>query len=267
LTETVPDILARIVAHKREHPSPAPSVRKQWKRQAEQARAGRRDFRRALAARTPAIIAEIKKASPSKGLLAPDFDPARLARQYAAGGAAALSVLTDEAFFQGSLADLAAARAVCTLPVLRKDFTLDENHVLEAAAGGADAILLIAAILDAGEIRGLSELAAGYGLAALVEVHDERELAKALEAGAEIVGVNNRDLTTFEVTIETSLRLAPHIPPVVLKVSESGIHSARDIERLREAGYQAFLVGEHLMKSADQAAAVRALLDPFPSHG
>ena len=260
MTETVPDVLARIVAHKREHPTPAPGVRKQWERQAEQARAGRRDFRRALAARTPAIIAEIKKASPSRGLLAPDFDPVRLARQYEAGGAAALSVLTDEAFFQGSLADLAAARGVCRLPVLRKDFTLDENHVMEAAAGGADAILLIAAILETGEIRGLAARAAGYGMAALVEVHNELELAKALDAGAEIIGVNNRDLTTFEATLETSLRLAAHIPPGVLKVSESGIRSARDIERLREAGYQAFLVGEHLMKSPDPAEALRALL-------
>jgi indole-3-glycerol phosphate synthase len=237
-------------------------VLKQWERQAGQARSGRRDFRRALAARAPAIIAEIKKASPSKGLLAQDFDAARLARQYEAGGAAALSVLTDEAFFQGSLADLAAARGVCGLPLLRKDFTLYGNHVTEAAAGGADAILLIAAILDAGEIRKLAAMAAGYGMAALVEVHDERELAKALDAGAGIVGVNNRDLTTFEVTLETSLRLAQHIPSGVLKVSESGIRTARDIERLREAGYQAFLVGEHLMKSADPAEAVRALLTP-----
>ena len=235
-------------------------MRKRWERQAEQGRAGRRDFRRALAARTPAIIAEIKKASPSRGLLAADFDPVRLAREYEAGGAAALSVLTDEAFFQGSLADLAAARGVCGLPVLRKDFTLDENDVLEAAAGGADAILLIAAILEAGEICGLAAVAAGYGMAALVEVHNEQELAKALDAGAEIIGVNNRDLTTFEVTLETSLRLASHIPPGVLKVSESGIRSARYIERLREAGYQAFLVGEHLMKSPDPAEAIRALV-------
>lgn len=236
-------------------------MRQQWARQAEQARAGRRDFRRALAARTPAIIAEIKKASPSRGLLAPDFNPARLAGQYEAGGAAALSVLTDEAFFQGSLADLAAARGVCGLPVLRKDFTLDENHVLEAAAGGADAILLIAAILEAGEICDLAAMAAGYGMAALIEVHNERELAKALDAGAPIIGVNNRDLTRFEVTLETSLRLAPRIPSGVLRVSESGIRSARDVERLREVGYQAFLVGEHLMKSPDPAAAVRALVD------
>ena len=236
-------------------------MRKQWERQAEEARAGRRDFRRALAASAPAIIAEIKKASPSRGLLAPDFDPVRLAREYEAGGAAALSVLTDEAFFQGSLQDLAAARGVCGLPVLRKDFTLDENHVLEAAAGGADAILLIAAILETVQIRDLAAVAGRYGMAALVEVHNERELAKALDAGAEIIGVNNRDLATFEVTLDTSLRLAPRIPAGVLRVSESGIGSARDIERLRAVGYQAFLVGEHLMKSPDPAEAVRALVD------
>jgi indole-3-glycerol phosphate synthase len=235
-------------------------VRKQWERQAEELRAGRRDFRRALAAKAPAIIAEIKKASPSRGLLTRDFDPARLARQYEAGGAAALSVLTEEAFFLGNLADLAAARGVCRLPVLRKDFALDENHVTEAAAGGADAILLIAAILESAEIRSLAAMAAGYGMAALVEVHNERELAKALEAGAGIVGVNNRDLSTFEVTLETSLRLAPRIPPGTLKVSESGIRSPRDIQRLRAAGYQAFLVGEHFMKSDDPVAAVRALV-------
>jgi indole-3-glycerol phosphate synthase len=196
-------------------------------------------------------------------LLARDFDPVRLAREYAAGGAAALSVLTDEAFFQGSLADLAAARGVCGLPVLRKDFTLDINHVTEAAAGGADAILLIAAILEIGEIRDLAAAAAAYGMAALVEVHDEQDLAKAIDASAEIVGVNNRDLATFDVTLETSLRLAQRIPAGVLKVSESGISSARDIERLRGAGYQAFLVGEHLMKSADPAAALRELLAPL----
>jgi indole-3-glycerol phosphate synthase len=261
LTETVPDVLARIVAHKREQPAAAPGVLRQWERQAEQARAGRRDFRQALEARTPAIIAEIKKASPSKGLLAPDFDPVRQARQYEAGGAAALSVLTDVTFFQGSLADLQGARGACTLPVLRKDFTLDENHVLEAAAHGADAILLIAAILEAGEIHRLGELAAGYGIAVLVEVHDERDLAKALDAGAGIVGVNNRDLTTFAVSLETSLHLASRIPAGVLKISESGIHSARDIERLRAAGFQAFLVGEHLMKSPDAAAALRTLIE------
>ncbi len=254
--------MARIVAHKRDRPAPAPGVLERWAGQAEQTRVGRRDFRRSLAAVTPAIIAEIKKASPSKGILATDFDPARRACDYAAGGAAALSVLTDEKFFRGCMADLAAARGVCELPVLRKDFTLHENDVTEAAAGGADAILLIAAILETDEIRSLAAAAARFAMAALVEVHDARELAKALDAGAEIIGVNNRDLNTFEVTLETSVRLAADIPSGVLKVSESGIHSASDIERLRAAGYQAFLVGEHLMKSPDPAAAVRALIAP-----
>ena len=262
MTDTVPDILARIVATKREQPAPGEGTRQEWERQAERARSGRRDFQRALSLRAPAVIAEIKKASPSKGVLSSDFDPARLARQYQAGGAAALSVLTDEPFFQGSLADLRAARGACGLPVLRKDFTLEESHVLEAAAHGADAILLIAAILEESQIRGLRERAAAYGMAALVEVHDERELGKALDAGAEIIGVNNRDLNTFEVTLETSLRLAARIPSPVLKVSESGIHSAQDVQRLREAGYQAFLVGEHLMKSGDPAQALRALVTP-----
>ncbi len=237
-------------------------MRERWEWLAQQARPGQRDFRQALGARPPAIIAEIKKASPSKGLLAEHFDPARRAREYAAGGAAALSVLTDETFFQGSLADLAAARGVCDLPVLRKDFTLGESDVLEAAAGGADAILLIAAILDAHLIRDLRAAAGHHGMAALIEVHDERDLAKALDAGADIIGVNNRDLATFEVALETSLHLAPRIPAGILKVSESGIASAGDIERLRAAGYQAFLVGEHLMKSADPAAAIRTLLAP-----
>lgn len=238
----------------------SPGVREQWERQAAAAVSGRRDFRRALSAWTPAIIAEIKKASPSKGLLTQDFAPARLAAQYETGGAAALSVLTDEAFFQGKLADLAAARSACGLPVLRKDFTLGEDDVMEAAAAGADAILLIAAILETAQIRDFAALAAVYRLAALVEVHDEYDLGKAMDAGAEIIGVNNRDLTTFEVTIETSLRLAPQIPAGVLKVSESGIGSPRDIARLRAAGFQAFLVGEHLMKSADPAADLRALV-------
>lgn len=262
MTETVPGILARIVAHKQGNPAPAVSARRQWERQAQLAQAGRRDFRQALVSQPPAIIAEIKKASPSKGLLSPVFDPVLLAQQCSAGGAAALSVLTDEAFFQGSLADLRAARGACGLPVLRKDFTLDESHVLEAAASGADAILLIAAILDVTQIRSLRELAASYFMASLIEVHDDRELAKALEAGAEIIGVNNRDLTSFEVTLETSLRLAPHIPSHVLKVSESGIRSSQDIARLRDVGYQAFLVGEHLMTSGDPAKALRELVAP-----
>jgi indole-3-glycerol phosphate synthase len=212
-----------------------------------------------LEASPPAIIAEIKKASPSKGLLSEHFDPVSIAQAYQHGGAAALSVLTDADFFQGSFEHLNAARAAVRMPVLRKDFTIDSFHVVEAAARGADAILLIAAILETAELLRFRELAAAYQLDALVEVHDDEELAKAIESGARIIGVNNRDLRTFEVRIETSFRLAPVIPAGTLRVSESGIHSAEDIRTLRGAGYQAFLVGEHLMKSPDPAAALEAL--------
>jgi indole-3-glycerol phosphate synthase len=192
-------------------------------------------------------------------VLADSFDPASLARTYMSGGAAALSVLTDRQFFQGSLGDLEAARAAVPMPVLRKDFTLDEFHVIEAAAHGADAILLIAALLEEKDMRRLRELAARYRMAALVEVHDASELESALGSGAEIVGVNNRNLHTFEVTLETSLKLSGKIPPKVVKVSESGIHSRADVKTLAAAGFQAFLVGEHLMKSADPAAALKEL--------
>ena len=222
--------------------------------------ASRRDFRAALAASTPAIIAEVKKASPSKGLLSAAFDPAHIAAQYQAGGAAALSVLTDETFFQGSLRHLEAARARVSLPVLRKDFTIATFHVLEAAAHGADAILLIAAILGEREIRDFREAAARYRMAALVEVHNRPELDAAIAAGSDLIGVNNRDLATFEVTLETSLRLAEHMPSGALLVSESGIREAADIARLRAAGYSAFLVGEHLMRAGDPAAALRKLV-------
>jgi indole-3-glycerol phosphate synthase len=260
LTDTVPDILARIVARKRWERTQSSANFAEWERRAERLALSRRDFRAALLAHSSGIIAEIKKASPSKGLLSPDFDAVALAREYELGGAAALSVLTDEKFFQGSLADLCAAREAVSLPALRKDFTLDEYHVVEAAAHGADAILLIAAILDAKKIRALRELAASYGMAALVETHDEAELDTALEAGSDLIGVNNRDLRTFEVTIETSLRLAERIPAGVVKVAESGIHSAADVRLLHTAGFQALLVGEHLMKSSSPAAALRALL-------
>jgi indole-3-glycerol phosphate synthase len=260
LIDTIPDILARIVAKKREELAHCAQRLADWEREADLRLATRRDFRAAISARTPAIIAELKKASPSKGLLCADFDPAGIARQYQLGGAAALSVLTDETFFQGSLADLQAARGAVRLPVLRKDFTIATSHVVEAAAHGADAILLIAAILTEREIRDFRELAARYGLPALVEVHNRRELDTAIAAGAGIIGVNNRDLATFEVTLETSLRLAEHMPEGVVRVSESGIHDARDISTLRAAGYTAFLVGEHLMKSVDPAAALGALV-------
>jgi len=260
LIETVPDILARIVARKREDYSHATTLRAEWERRAEEMLPTRRGFRAALLRRSPAVIAEVKKASPSKGVLRENFDPAGLARQYERGGAAAISVLTDEPFFQGKLEHLGAARGATILPALRKDFTLDEYHVVEAAAHGADAILLIAAILEEQEIRDLRELAARFRMAAIVEVHDQRELRIALGAGADVIGVNNRDLRTFAVTLETSLRLAEEIPEGVLKISESGIHTREDIRRLEGAGFDAFLVGEHLLQAESPERALRELL-------
>ncbi len=231
-----------------------------WEAAAESHLPQRRNFRAALLARTPAVIAEVKKASPSKGVLSPHFNAPRIARQYECGGAAAVSVLTDETFFQGSLADLEAARAGISLPVLRKDFTIAMPQILQAAAHGADAILLIAAILTENQIHDFREAAASLRMAALVEVHDRRELDIAIGAGAYMIGVNNRNLNTFEVTLETSLRLAEHIPAGVVRVSESGIHNKADIAALRAAGYTAFLVGEHLMKAGDPAAALKELV-------
>jgi len=258
MVRAVPDILARIVEHKRIELARDLPLRAELERRAA-ARSDYRDFKRALTAHPPSVIGEIKKASPSKGVFTDHFDPASNARMYASGGAAALSVLTDSEFFHGSLSDLEIARAAVSVPVLRKDFTLDELHVIEAAAHGADAILLIVALLEERSLRDLRELAARYRMAALVEVHDAYELETALASGAEIVGVNNRNLHTFDVSLETSLQLAAKIPPHVVKVSESGIHSRADVARLAGAGYQAFLVGEHLMKSADPSAALREL--------
>jgi indole-3-glycerol phosphate synthase len=260
LIDTVPDILARIVARKREELAGPRTSLKTLERQAGEMQGIRRDFRAALEAHRPAIIAEMKKASPSRGVLSTDFNPADLAREYEMGGAAALSVLTDASFFQGSLTHLGEAREASVLPVLRKDFTVEEYHVTEAAAHGADAILLIAAILETGRIRELRELAARYQMNALVEVHTAAELESALAAGADIIGVNNRDLKTFKVTLETSLRLVDRIPAGVVKVAESGIGSPGDIRRLSDAGFDAFLVGEHLMQSAKPSEALRALM-------
>jgi indole-3-glycerol phosphate synthase len=258
LSVRVPDILARIVSVKQ---AALPSLKARGDA-LEQLAADNinehRDFASALRD-APAIIAEVKKASPSRGLLAPDFNPVRTAKQYENGGAAAISVLTDEEFFQGSLGDLEMARAATRLPVIRKDFTIDPLHVVEAAAHGADAILLIAAILDSTEMRHLRELAESLGLSALVEVHTEDELRSAIDSGARIIGVNNRDLHTFHVRLELSLELAASIPSDATKVAESGIFTAADVHRLRDAGYHAFLVGEALMKSPDPAEAVRRL--------
>ena len=219
-----------------------------------------RSFSQSLVRHQPAIIAEIKKASPSKGVLQPDFHPAFIAHAYEEGGAACLSVLTDGQYFQGSLRDLEAARAAVAVPVLRKDFTIDRLQIFEAAAHGADAILLIAAVLEVPELTSLRELASSLGLAALVEVHDSEELKKAIDSGADLIGVNNRNLDTFEVSIDNSLRLSFQMPADVVRVSESGIHSTADIELLQGAGFQAFLVGESLMRAKNPAASLKALL-------
>jgi indole-3-glycerol phosphate synthase len=259
MTPAVPDVLARIVDRKRLEVAEKAKLRRGLEQNADFQTAQRRDFRGVLTANPPAIIAEIKKASPSKGLLAPDFNPSVQARQYLSGGAAALSVLTDKDFFQGSLSDLRIARSVAPLPTLRKDFTIDEIDVIEAAAAGADAILLIAAILTREQIEAFSKLAAHYRMAALVEVHDEAELDKALQSGAAIVGVNNRDLRTFDVSLDTAIRLAERIPAQCVRVAESGIFSNTDIRRLMDAGFQAFLVGERLMKAPDPSEALREL--------
>lgn len=220
----------------------------------------RRGFRAALERKAPAVIAEMKKASPSAGLIQPDFDPATIARRYEDAGAACLSVLTDVQFFQGSLDDLVTARSSVRLPVLRKDFTLDEYHLLEASTHGADCVLLIVAALTDDELRELYDAAKAMGLDALVEVHDEEELDRAIALGADMIGVNNRNLKTLEVSLETSLGLAKRIPPSALAISESGIRTADDIRKLSDVGYGAFLIGESLMKQSDPGSALGKLL-------
>lgn len=255
----VPDVLKEIVARKRSDLAELLPRMDALARQAEARVAQRRSFRAALEANPPGVIAEIKKASPSMGVFLEDFRPADIAQRYAAGGAACLSVLTDEPYFQGCLADLETARAAVSIPALRKDFTIHEAHVHEAAAHGADAILLIAAILTVEEMRHFREVATTYRMDALVEVHNAEELEAALDSGPEILGVNNRNLHTFEVALETSLRLAERIPAGIVKVSESGIHGHSHVAELQRAGYTAFLVGEHLMLAENPAAALRSL--------
>jgi indole-3-glycerol phosphate synthase len=218
-----------------------------------------RPFRAALAAPGMSVIAEVKRRSPSKGDLAPDLEPAVLAKAYADGGADCLSVLTDTEFFGGSADDLAAARDAVDLPVLRKDFTVAEADVYDARAMGADAILLIVAALTAAELSTLRLLAQELEMASLVEVHDEDQLQRALDAGAKLVGVNQRDLRTFEVDRARAERLAAAMPPGVVKVAESGIRDVDDVSRLAASGYDAILVGESLVTSPDPASAVRTL--------
>jgi indole-3-glycerol phosphate synthase len=223
-----------------------------------------RGFARALRERIAAegfgMIAELKKASPSRGLIRAEFDAASLARELEAGGAAVLSVLTDEKFFQGSLENLVRASGVVGIPCLRKDFMVDEFQVLEARANCADAILLIVAALTDAELLTLRNSARSYGLDVLCEVHDREELERALDLECECVGVNSRDLKTFEVSLERACELAEILPKSAVKVAESGIHSGADVKRLRAAGYEAFLVGESLMRKDDVGEALQELL-------
>ncbi len=210
----------------------------------------------------PAVIAEVKKASPSQGVIRADFDPAAIARSYEAGGAACLSVLTDADFFQGSEAYLQQARAACALPVLRKDFTIDVYQVYEARAIGADAILLIVAALGDADLLDLALLAAELDLDVLVEVHDDAELERALDIPAPLVGINNRNLRTFETSLETTLRLRDRVDEGRVLVTESGIHTPADVARMREAGVNAFLVGEAFMRASDPGAELARLFPP-----
>ena len=227
-----------------------------------------RDFRAALAG--PGLIrliAEVKKASPSAGVLRADFDPVAIARTYQAHGAACLSVLTDAKFFQGHLTYLARIRASVAIPLLRKDFTIDAYQVVEARMAGADAVLLIAEILSDDDLRGLRERAQSLGMAALVEFHDPANLSRVLDSGADLVGINNRDLARFVTDLDLTLRLRDRIPPGVILVSESGIRSRSDVQRLEAAGVDAILVGESLMRSADLGRAVEDLLGLDESAG
>lgn len=222
-----------------------------------------RDFVGALKAKIaggrPAVIAEVKRASPSKGLLRPQFDPGAIARSYEIGGAACMSVLTDKEYFQGAPEDLVAARGACSLPTLRKDFLVDPYQVYESRAFGADCILLIAACLSADAMSELETHAHGLGMAVLVEVHDETELASTRALKTPLIGVNNRNLKTFETRIETTLDLLPRIAGGRLVVTESGIGSPEDVARLRSAGVHTFLVGEAFMRAPDPGSALRAL--------
>jgi len=258
------DILDKIVAVKRDEIAAARSTRDiaSLRRDAESL-GGQRDFVGSLRAKITAgqagVIAEIKKASPSKGVLREHFVPSEIAASYARHGAACLSVLTDSQFFQGSAAYLEQARAACTLPVLRKDFIVDAYQLFEARAMGADCILLIAACLDDAQMAELEAQALALGMAVLVEVHDDVELDRALRLATPLVGINNRNLRTFEVSLDTTLRLLKQLPPQRLLVTESGILGRADVQRMRDAGVNAFLVGEAFMRASDPGAALAEL--------
>ena len=258
------DILQKIVAVKREEIAAAKARRSAASlRDEAEARRDVRDFigslRERMAAGHAGVIAEVKKASPSKGVLREHFVPAEIADSYARHGAACLSVLTDERFFRGHVDYLQQARAACALPVLRKDFMVDEYQVLEARAIGADCILLIAACLDDAQMADLEAAAHALGLAVLVEVHDRDELHRALRLKTPLVGINNRNLRTFDVTLDTTLGMLPDVPADRLLVTESGILARDDVRRMRDAGVHAFLVGEAFMRADDPGAALQAL--------
>lgn len=258
----MPDILDQIVATKRQEIAAARARMPLAELEAQALEAPpARDFRAMLAGPGPIhLIAEVKKASPSAGVIRPDFDPIAIARAYQAHGASCLSVLTDVSYFHGHLSYLARIRASVAIPLLRKDFTIDEYQVVEARVAGADAILLIAEILDASSLRTLRERAEALGMCALVEFHDAANLQTVLDSGATLIGVNNRDLRTFKTDLNHTLRMRREIPDEVLLVSESGIHSCADAERLQAAGVNAILVGESLMRQPYIGAAVEQLL-------
>ena len=260
-----PDVLLRIIRHKarevaaRAERTPLRALAERAEAQAPPPRGFAAALRTRIAAGEPAVIAELKKASPSKGVLREDFEPEAIARDYAAGGAAALSVLTDEEFFQGADRHLGQARSASGLPVLRKDFTIDAWQVWEARALGADCILLIVAALGDAQLNDLAALAVHLGMDVLVEVHDAAELERAAHLEPLLLGINNRDLRTFETTLDTTLDLLDRIPPGRTVITESGIHTRADIARMRSAGVHGFLVGEAFMRAEHPGEKLREL--------